>query len=101
MAEGKAFRTYELTPVEVPPEPPKASRTRVSQLQRQVYEAAGTPNTWIRIATYGSRTGAYQAKTRLDKKKWPWPVVVYAVPVRGDDGNMKSELYVKVLQREA
>lgn len=63
-------------------------------MQRQVLIAAENPGRWFLIAEYGTRTGAYQGKKRVDQRSWPWPVVTYAVPITGGG----SELYVKVME---
>lgn len=92
--------SYELVPVDVPPI--RTAKTRVTAWERQLLKAAQSPGQWFKIATYNSRTGAYQARRRIerraelpkgDPKAWPWPVVA----VENVTSETTSELYVKVV----
>lgn len=96
MGRRKTSHSYTLIPVDLPPQKPKPrTGPRVSALQRKVMEASETRGQWFKVADYGTRTGAYGGKKRIDDREWPWPVVTY--PVVNADGETSS-LYIKVLE---
>lgn len=87
---------YEPVAVDRPPaRKPKEPKERVGPLQAAVIECAEKqePGVWYLLATYKSRTGAFQAANRLNERDWPWPIAIVG---RSHD-DRRSGLYVKRL----